>query len=172
MQFKIAPMPSVWQNPSPVCAYTMPVIKLLATASPSRRSPAVIRAKRYDKISAAPFVPTPFGLRLLRQAETERLHDHTLLNRLFAAAGQMPGQRMQTRVFRSVCRHLVDHLGTAAPAQGASSAERGLLHGPFAARVLPARKPSQPHASPGRDAPPSSCGPRPPARTVRPCPPV
>ena len=36
-------------------------------------------AKSYHKINTGPFVRTPFGLRLLRQAEIERIHGHTLL---------------------------------------------------------------------------------------------
>ena len=53
---------------------------------------------------------TPFGLRLLRQAEIERLHGHTLLTRHYATAVQMLEQGVQTRLFRSVFRQLADHL--------------------------------------------------------------
>jgi DNA (cytosine-5)-methyltransferase 1 len=48
-------------------------------------------AKSYHKISAGPFVQTPFGLRLLRQAEIERIHGHQLLTRHYATAVQMLG---------------------------------------------------------------------------------
>ena len=68
-------------------------------------------AKSYHKINTGPFVRTPFGLRLLQQAEIERLHGHTLLTRHYATAVQMLGQGVQTRVFRSVVRQLADHLG-------------------------------------------------------------
>ena len=57
------------------------------------------------------------GLRLLRQAEIERLHGHTLLNRHFATALQMLGQGVQTRVFHSAFRQLAEHLGAATPTQ-------------------------------------------------------
>ena len=66
--------------------------------------------KNYHKISTGPFVRTPFGLRLLRQAEIERIHGHTLLTQHYATAVQMLGQGVQTRVFRSVFQQLADHL--------------------------------------------------------------
>ena len=77
------------------------------------RLPTIPRS--YHKINTGPFVQTPFGLRLLRQAEIERLHGHTLLTRHYATAVQMLGQGVQTRVFRAVFRQLADHLGTAMP---------------------------------------------------------
>ena len=58
---------------------------------------------------------TPFGLRLLRQAEIERLRGHTLLTRHYATAVQMLGQGVQTRLFRSVFRQLAYHLANAMP---------------------------------------------------------
>jgi site-specific DNA-cytosine methylase len=67
-------------------------------------------AKSYHKISAGPFVQTPFGLRLLRQAELERIHGHTVFTRHYATAVQILGQGVQTRVFRSVFRQLAEHL--------------------------------------------------------------
>ena len=70
--------------------------------------------KSYHKINTGPFVQTPFGLRLLRQAEIERIHGHTLLTRRYATAVQILGQGVQTRVFRSVFRQLADHLVGAA----------------------------------------------------------
>jgi hypothetical protein len=72
------------------------------------RVPTVPRS--YNKVNTGPFVRTPFGLRLLRQSEIERLHGHTLLTRHYATAVQMLGQGVQTRVFRSVFRQLADHL--------------------------------------------------------------
>ncbi len=76
------------------------------------RLPTISRS--YHKINSGPFVRTPFGLRLLRQAEIERIHGHTLLTRHYATAVQMLGQGVQTRVFRSVFRQLAAHLaGTA-----------------------------------------------------------
>ena len=73
------------------------------------RLPVIPRS--YYKINTGPFVQTPFGPRLLRQAEIERLHGHTLLTRHYATAVQMLGQGVQTRVFRSVFRQLAGHLG-------------------------------------------------------------
>jgi hypothetical protein len=69
-----------------------------------------VLTKNYHKISTGPFVRTPFGLRLLRQAEIERIHGHTLLTQHYATAVQMLGQGVQTRVFRSVFQQLADHL--------------------------------------------------------------
>jgi DNA (cytosine-5)-methyltransferase 1 len=70
-------------------------------------------AKSYHKINTGPFVQTLFGLRLLRQAEIERLHGHKLLTRHYATAVQMLGQGVQTRVFRAVFRQLADHFAGA-----------------------------------------------------------
>jgi DNA (cytosine-5)-methyltransferase 1 len=67
-------------------------------------------AKSYHKINTGPFVRTPFGPRLLRQAEIERLHGHRLLTQHYATAVQMSGQGVQARVFRSVFQQLADHL--------------------------------------------------------------
>ena len=72
------------------------------------RVPTIPRS--YHKINTGPFVQTPFGLRLLRQTEIERIHGHTLLTRHYATAVQMLGQGVQTRLFRSVFRQLGHHL--------------------------------------------------------------
>jgi site-specific DNA-cytosine methylase len=68
--------------------------------------------KSYHKINTGPFVATPFGPRLLRQAEIERLHGCQLQTRHYATAVQMLGQGVQTRVFREVFRQLGEHLLT------------------------------------------------------------
>lgn len=68
--------------------------------------------KSYHKINTGPFVQTPFGPRLLRQAEIERLHGCELHTRHYATAVQMLGQGVQTRVFREVFRQLGEHLLT------------------------------------------------------------
>lgn len=74
-------------------------------------------AKSDHKINTGPFVKTPFGLRLLRQAEIERLHGHRLLTRQYATAVRMLGQGVQTRVFRRVFEQLGVHImGQHAPA--------------------------------------------------------
>ena len=72
--------------------------------------------KSYHKINTGPFVQTPFGLRLLRQAEIKRIHGHTLFTWHYATAVQMLGQGVQTRVFGLVFRQLADHLANAPPA--------------------------------------------------------
>ena len=66
--------------------------------------------KSYHKINTGPFVQTPFGLRLLRQAEIERIHGFSMLTRHYATAVQMLGQGVQTRVFRQVLAQLGNHL--------------------------------------------------------------
>ncbi len=66
--------------------------------------------KSYHKINTGPFVRTPFGLRLLRQAEIERIHGCHLLTQHYATAVQMLGQGVLTRVFRIVFQQLADHL--------------------------------------------------------------
>ena len=68
--------------------------------------------KSYHKINTGPFVATPFGPRLLRQAEIERLHGCALTTRHYVTAVQMLGQGVQTRVFREVFRQLGQHLLT------------------------------------------------------------
>jgi DNA (cytosine-5)-methyltransferase 1 len=66
--------------------------------------------KSYHKINTGPFVQTPFGIRLLRQAEIERIHGCELRTRHYATAVQMLGQGVQTRLFRRVFAQLGDHL--------------------------------------------------------------
>ena len=78
--------------------------------------------KSYHKINTGPFVQTPFGLRLLRQSEVERIHGVSLHTRHTATALQILGQGVQTRVFRQVFQQLADHLTS-------SSASRDLRGG-------------------------------------------
>ncbi len=66
--------------------------------------------KSYHKINTGPFVATPFGPRLLRQTEIERLHGCCLRTQHYATAVQMLGQGVQTRLFREVFRQLGEHL--------------------------------------------------------------
>ena len=66
---------------------------------------------------------TPFGLRLLRQAEIERIHGCTLRTRHYATAVEMLGQGVLTRVFRAVFSQLASHLtGQPQPAVGPPAA--------------------------------------------------
>ena len=66
--------------------------------------------KAYHKINTGPFVQTPFGLLLLRQAELERIHGCRMLSRHYATGVQMLGQGVQTRLFRQVFAQLGVHL--------------------------------------------------------------
>jgi DNA (cytosine-5)-methyltransferase 1 len=73
--------------------------------------------KAYHKINTGPFVQTPFGLRLLRQAEIERIHGCRMISRHYATAVQMLGQGVQTRLFRQVFEKLGSHLAMSLPAE-------------------------------------------------------
>lgn len=66
--------------------------------------------KSYHKINTGPFVQTPFGPRLLRQPEIERIHGCELNTRHYSTAVQILGQGVQTRIFERVFRQLGDHL--------------------------------------------------------------
>lgn len=60
----------------------------------------------YPKINTGPFVQTPYGLRLLRQAEIERIHGCALRTKVYSTAARMLGQGVQTRIFREIFRQL------------------------------------------------------------------
>lgn len=77
----------------------------------STRIPTI--PKSYHKINSGPFVQTPHGLRLLRQAEVERIRDVRLTTRHYSTALQILGQGVQTRVFRDLFRQLGAHLAPA-----------------------------------------------------------
>ncbi len=66
--------------------------------------------KSYHKINTGPFVQTPFGPRLLRQGEIERIHGCELRSQHYGTAVAMLGQGVQTRLFREILRQLGDHL--------------------------------------------------------------
>lgn len=66
--------------------------------------------KSYHKINTGPFVQTPFGPRLLRQSEIERIHGCQLTTRHYTTAVQMLGQGVQTRLFRRIFVQLARHL--------------------------------------------------------------
>ena len=65
--------------------------------------------KSYHKINTGPFVATPFGPRLLRQGEIERIHGVAVGTRHYATAVQIMGQGVQTPVFREIFRQLAAH---------------------------------------------------------------
>lgn len=66
--------------------------------------------KSYHKINSGPFVPTPYGLRLLRLPELERIRGHRLATKHYAAGAEVLGQGVQTSVFRDVFRQLSECL--------------------------------------------------------------
>ena len=68
--------------------------------------------KSYHKINTGPFVQTPFGPRLLRQAEIERLHGCGINTRHYSTAVQILGQGVQTRIFQRIFRQLGEHLAS------------------------------------------------------------
>ncbi len=79
--------------------------------------------RSYHKINTGPFVRTRFGLRLLRQAEIERIHGCTLRTRHYATAVQMLGQGVLTRLFKAVFDQLASHLtDQPQPADGPAAA--------------------------------------------------
>jgi hypothetical protein len=74
----------------------------------SSRVPTVVRS--YHKINVGPFVETPFGLRLLRKHEVEKLMGCTIGCEHYATAIEILGQGVQTRVFNGVLTQLAAFL--------------------------------------------------------------
>ena len=77
----------------------------------STRVPTVVRS--YHKINVGPFVETPFGPRLLRKHEVEKLMGCTVECEHYATAIEILGQGVQTRVFSHVLGQLAAFLRTA-----------------------------------------------------------
>ena len=75
--------------------------------------------KSYHKINSGPFLQTPFGPRLLRLPELERIRGHHLLTEHYATGVEILGQGVLTRVFRRIFRQLEAHL---------SSCDTGVMH--------------------------------------------
>lgn len=74
----------------------------------STRVPTLVRS--YHKINTGPFVETPFGPRLLRKHEAEKLMGCEVACSHYATAIEILGQGVQTRVFRSVLTQLAEFL--------------------------------------------------------------
>lgn len=74
----------------------------------SNRVPTIVRS--YHKINIGPFVETPYGLRLLRKQEVERLMGCEIDCDHYATAIEILGQGVQTRVFREILRQLAEYL--------------------------------------------------------------
>ena len=72
--------------------------------SQSKRVPTIVRS--YHKINVGPFVETPFGPRLLRKHEVEKLMGCTIDCAHYATAIEILGQGVQTRVFQAVLTQL------------------------------------------------------------------
>lgn len=74
----------------------------------STKVPTLVRS--YHKINCGPFVETPFGLRLLRQKEIERIMGCEVGTTHYATAVEVLGQGVQTRIFKSLFRQLAEFL--------------------------------------------------------------
>jgi len=85
--------------------------------------------KAYHKINSGPFVQTPWGLRLLRLPEIERIHGFQVGTRHYATGVEILGQGVQTNIFKTVFGQLGDWLvasrGTWLGRGGASPHWRG-----------------------------------------------
>jgi DNA (cytosine-5)-methyltransferase 1 len=77
----------------------------------SSRVPTIV--KNYHKKSTGPFVETPWGPRLLRQGEIERLHGAVAHTYHYATAVEVLGQGVLPRVFRTIFEQLAEHLAGA-----------------------------------------------------------
>lgn len=62
--------------------------------------PTLVRS--YHKINTGPFVETPYGPRLLRQHEAERIMGCEIDCDHYATAIEILGQGVQTRVFKEI----------------------------------------------------------------------
>ncbi len=65
--------------------------------------------RSYHKINTGPFVQTPFGLRLLRLPELERIRGHAVGTADYATGVEILGQGVQTHLFRAVLRDVAQH---------------------------------------------------------------
>ncbi len=73
--------------------------------------------KAYHKINSGPFVQTPWGLRLLRLPEIERIHGFQVGTRHYATGVEILGQGVQTNIFKAVFGQLGDWLVASRGAQ-------------------------------------------------------
>jgi DNA (cytosine-5)-methyltransferase 1 len=63
-------------------------------------------SKSYHKINTGPFVETPYGLRLLRLPELERIRSHQVGTEDYGTGVEIIGQGVLTRCFRSLFSQL------------------------------------------------------------------
>ncbi len=66
--------------------------------------------KSYHKVNSGPFLQTPFGPRLLRLSELQRIRGHHLLTEHYATGVEILGQGVLTRVFSAIFSQLEEHL--------------------------------------------------------------
>jgi hypothetical protein len=72
---------------------------------------APVICKSYHKINSSGFfIATPWGPRMLRKGEIERLHGQRITCEHYASAVAMMGQGVQTRVFAKIFRQLGEFL--------------------------------------------------------------
>jgi DNA (cytosine-5)-methyltransferase 1 len=62
--------------------------------------------KSYHKINTGPFLATPYGARLLRKGEIERIMGHEVDSAHYATAVEVLGQGVQTQIFAEVFRQI------------------------------------------------------------------
>jgi DNA (cytosine-5)-methyltransferase 1 len=74
----------------------------------SLKIPTILRS--YYKVNVGPFVETPYGLRMLRQGEVERIMGCQVDTPHYATAIQLLGQGTQTRIFANLFKQLADFL--------------------------------------------------------------
>ena len=75
--------------------------------------------KSYHKVNTGPFVATPYGLRLLRLPELERIRSQCVGTDNYATGMEILGQGVLTRVFRNIVQQLEAHLFPSSRAKGA-----------------------------------------------------
>ena len=78
----------------------------------SKKIPTICRS--YWKVNAGPFVETPYGLRLLRQGEMEKIMgfkpNKGFTSKSYSTAVEILGQGVQTRIFKQLINQLGDFL--------------------------------------------------------------
>lgn len=75
--------------------------------------------KSYHKVNTGPFVATPYGLRMLRLPELERIRSQCVGTDNYATGMEILGQGVLTRVFRNIVQQLEAHLFPSSHAKGA-----------------------------------------------------
>ena len=71
--------------------------------------------KSYHKINTGPFLATPYGARLLRKGEIERIMGHEVKTGHYATAVEVLGQGVQSKIFSEIFRQLGEFLASSEP---------------------------------------------------------